>query len=105
MPDSELPGILYGKCGYTADGFVFLITDAVASDRQKIQAVFTWTPAIAEKMARAIADAAVEAAKIYNTSKENLPALPARQSPEADGLSPEADGPPARTQAGQAGMK
>lgn len=72
MPDIEpneaLAEGLYGKCGYTNDGFVFLITDSFDPDGNKIQATFTWTPTTAVKMAQDIANAAGEAAQFYNAA-------------------------------------
>jgi len=62
---SELPEKLYGRIGFTTDGMVFLMTDALDPDGQKIQATFTWDPATAIKMAQDIASAAEEAAKLF----------------------------------------
>ena len=62
--------LLYGKVGFTIDGFVFLITDAHDPDGNKVQATFTWTPEAAIKMAQDIANAAEEAAKARNLSKK-----------------------------------
>lgn len=66
MSDELLPARFYGRVGFTTDGMVFLITDALDPDGHKIQGTFTWDPATAVRMAQDIADAAQEAVKFYN---------------------------------------
>ncbi|MCK5616758.1 hypothetical protein KAR91_83625 [Candidatus Pacearchaeota archaeon] len=53
------------KIGYTTDGLVFFITDAMDPNGQSLQATFTWDPDTALEMAQEIANAAGEAAKFY----------------------------------------
>lgn len=67
---SDVEEIIEGKIGYTTDGFVFFITEAVDPDGQKIQATFTWDPATAIKMAQDITNAATEAFPFYNVPKK-----------------------------------
>ena len=49
---------LIGKIGFTSDGMIFHITDAMMPDGQKLQATFTYTPeqavSIAEKLQGAV---------------------------------------------------
>lgn len=48
---------LEGKIGYTSDGLIFFITNAMTTDGQEVAATFTWSPEQALHIANKLIEA------------------------------------------------